>query len=300
MKPLTFSDICDNPTPYELVKKWYGNMRAKRSGRKYIEHIKEGCFLLDILYNDMDLRAAFCIYPIIQSDVDYESNIDILKNWAKYSFSQEALSMAIEYRKCANLYSSKDKIKHPWDINTGNDEVKKLLIADKIQNWKDAMDYVYPIDWKSKPRLDHYFSSWLFALNIDGEYGNLMNKLRKTFPLRHDLETKEQIIDYYRARFATEFKYRIISLKEIYLCNIDSKYSQKTRYEEIVGVEAFIANQDGSLYKSFYIVPKWRNVGLYGKWTTGINKYPIITSLNCGIEPVLKKLEVEYCLIDDQ
>jgi hypothetical protein len=75
--------------------------------------------------------------------------------------------LAMEYRSVANEYLS-DK------VNTGQKirlsplaEVNQMLVADKVQNYKDFFTYHYNTHERSAELLV-YFARWFKKLDIDG------------------------------------------------------------------------------------------------------------------------------------
>lgn len=78
----------------------------------------------------------------------------------------------MEYRRVANSYTIRHKIKAPTSIDIGPlAKVHQMLVADKIQNKKDFMKYMYlKHDRPSYRRVSEhglqYFDSWLNRLSI--------------------------------------------------------------------------------------------------------------------------------------
>jgi hypothetical protein len=148
---------------YEMISKYYGDERAKRSGVPLINHINEGMAVLDYIgANDVTIDA-YCIHPILQSDMDFKIN----KTLDFDGIPTEALLLACEYRHVANSYLSKDEISD--FIGFTCKEVRQMLIADKIQNYKDFMLYHYGTHERSDA-LYSYFHNWFSdLLKIDEE-----------------------------------------------------------------------------------------------------------------------------------
>ena len=73
----------------------------------------------------------------------------------------------MEYRNIANQYLSYRKIKSIDEISLSPlKEVNEMLIADKIQNYKDFLIYHKDTHPRAK-ELDEYFNNWLKKLNIN-------------------------------------------------------------------------------------------------------------------------------------
>jgi hypothetical protein len=140
-----------------------------------MNHILEGAFILWQIYGfDEELLEAYCLHPIFQSDkllsqlfADAYSELSII--------SPRVVVLGMEYRRVANSYTIKNKVKKPEDIDIGPlEKVHQMLVADKIQNKKDFMKYMYlkherPAYQKVSERSVQYFDSWLTRLGISQE-----------------------------------------------------------------------------------------------------------------------------------
>ena len=158
---------------YTLIQRKYSGKVARRSGVSYMNHIREGAFILHLLYgDDEELIAAYCLHPLFQSDT---SLAEMLTEEAEAlsHISRQVLILAMEYRRVANSYTIKDKVRSPDTIDIGPlDRVHKMLVADKIQNKKDFLKYMYrKHERASYERVSEhsvqYFDSWLARLGID-------------------------------------------------------------------------------------------------------------------------------------
>jgi hypothetical protein len=144
-------------TAYKLIKTFYGNNTAKRSGVRLMNHIDEGIQILLSINADVFTIDAYCIHPIVQSD-------DAFINSLNFDFKDtptKALLLAMEYRRVANSYLSKDKIESFVGFTTP--EIKHMLYADKVQNEKDFKLYHEGKHERSK-ELREYFDNWLNIL----------------------------------------------------------------------------------------------------------------------------------------
>lgn len=118
-------------------------------------------------------QRAFCLHPIVQSDKDLRQNIirmDLMPN--------RTLLMAMEYRSVANAYLSDRELKDWTEIRLSPlNGVNEMLIADKVQNYKDFRLY-HAVEHPRAKQLELYFNNWFKRLNIDRD-GNTL----KTEPL---------------------------------------------------------------------------------------------------------------------
>mgnify|MGYP003534624033 FL=1 len=158
---------------YDLIRNYYGDKRAKRSGVPYINHIDEGLIILQRINASQTAMSAYCIHPIVQEDATLESNMSLLQD-----VETNVLITAMEYRNVANRGLSCYQVDNPEHIYLGPlKDVHDMLIADKVQNRKDFLIYHFGKHEKSI-ELDRYFKNWLRRLNItEAEYGALSSNL---------------------------------------------------------------------------------------------------------------------------
>lgn len=166
--------IANNPF-YKLIQQKYKGKVARRSGVSYMNHIQEGAFILQLIYgNNEDLMEAFCLHPIFQNDKslsqllsDESSELSLI--------TPHAIILGMEYRRVTSNYKIKNKIKSFDSIEIGPlEQVHKMLVADKIQNKKDFMKYMYfKHDRLSYQKASEhglqYFDSWLNRLSVSQE-----------------------------------------------------------------------------------------------------------------------------------
>lgn len=145
---------------YNIISNHYGLRTTKRSGVPLINHIDEGCVILDYIGADRIVMDAYCLHPILQSDKDFVYN----KNLGFYGVEAESIILACEYRRVANSYLSDMEIE--GFVGFTCPEIRQMLIADKVQNYKDFMLYHYDTHENSE-RLYNYFHSWFDLLDID-------------------------------------------------------------------------------------------------------------------------------------
>lgn len=161
---------------YRLISNFYGDKQAKRSGVFLMNHIDEGITILHRLGAEESAIRAYMVHPYLQSDVDFENNY-----FQVNSFDKNVLVLALEYRKCANAYLCRPHTDR-WtvaDLATYVGPiikpVKDMLIADKVQNQKDFLQYHYGTHDRSE-QLDNYFKVWLEYLGVTDETKALLLK----------------------------------------------------------------------------------------------------------------------------
>lgn len=148
---------------YKMIKKYYGNQRAKRSQVLLMNHIDEGVLLLRWLKATEIAQRAYCLHPISQGDEDLQKNYELLTD---YQTSKKPLLLAMEYRNIANQYLSQRTIQNIEEIKLSPlTEVNLMLVADKIQNRKDFELY-HEESHERSPQLKEYFRNWLTRLGI--------------------------------------------------------------------------------------------------------------------------------------
>jgi hypothetical protein len=146
-----------------LIEEVYGDRRARRSGLPLVFHIWEGIRILQELGASADTIAAWCLHPIVQADEDFKQ---VLRGGLLRRVDNPvALALAVEYRACANSYLSHMEPKVPL-AGRFFDEIRLMLIADKIQNRKDFWHNPLVED---RERLSAYYEEWLRALGVSEE-----------------------------------------------------------------------------------------------------------------------------------
>lgn len=165
-----------------IIEDFYGGKVAKRSGVKLINHIYEGVEILKKINADRITIDAYCLHPIIQNDQDFLDFLEFDNNYCE--IDPRAWVLACEYRNVANSFLS-DKIIKNSDgefLNQSSslkfcERIKKMLIADKVQNKKDFMIYHLGKHDRSD-ELAFYFNAWLEILEIsNSEYERLVTSL---------------------------------------------------------------------------------------------------------------------------
>ncbi len=146
---------------YKIVEKFYGDGTAKRTGVWFMNHIDEGMIILNHLTKTDASKAGFCLHPLTQDDSNLEANFDYLVD----TVPSYNLGLSLEYRNIANAYLSKRELKSISEISLSPlKEVNDMLIADKVQNYKDFLLYHKDTHPRAK-ELDHYFNNWLDKLD---------------------------------------------------------------------------------------------------------------------------------------
>lgn len=181
-----------NTTEYKLIEHHYGEQVAKRSRVPLMNHINEGLVVLDAIGATDGVKRAFCIHPLLQADKDLQDNFDIVA----FKCSPTVVMLAMEYRSVANEFLSDkmddDRLQEVIDAYgvEGLDagfvrlsplkEVNDMLIADKVQNYKDFVTYHQKTHARSK-ELDDYFNIWLKTLKVNANtYQNLCECIDNT------------------------------------------------------------------------------------------------------------------------
>ncbi len=150
---------------YQLISDSFQMMYAKRSGVHYMNHIDEGLMVLKDIGASEDAMKAFCLHPLVQMDDALLETFDTLSS---NSLIQRPLALAMEYRSVANKWLS-NKVQGGWFTTSPTlsplKEVNDMLIADKLQNYKDFLLY-HKKTHKRSEDLEIYFHSWLNALGM--------------------------------------------------------------------------------------------------------------------------------------
>ncbi len=152
-----------------LIESYYGDRKAKRSGVPLIQHIHEGVSLMVLREASPFAIRAYCLHPIVQADEDLIQNAHLLEN-----MNGAVVALAMEYRKIANLCLSTRQLSNPYEIELSVvTEVNEMLIADKVQNYRDFLKYHKDTHPRSA-ELDRYFRFWLERLGVDSHGRDLV------------------------------------------------------------------------------------------------------------------------------
>lgn len=154
---------------YQAIYAEYDGKVAQRSKVPLINHINEGLVVMQLREATDDAQRAFCIHPLLQTDEALEKSLKAL--W-RISSKPSVVALAMEYRARANAWLSNRVINEEGRIHldgnptAGNfPDVKEMLIADKIQNYKDFL--IHHRDTHPRKReLDIYFRTWHSRLDL--------------------------------------------------------------------------------------------------------------------------------------
>ena len=155
------TDVC-----WKAIRDHYGDKKAERSGIPLIHHIVEGLMILTRIKAKRSIRQAWCLHPIVQSDDDLKAAI---RMGIPVNFGQQhiqALLLAMEYRHVANSFLSHHdgiEFKVIRDKVNAIPGIREMLIADKIQNWKDFSAQPRGT-YANEDRLDIYFNEWCYDI----------------------------------------------------------------------------------------------------------------------------------------
>jgi hypothetical protein len=184
---------------YRLVRSFYGDHCASRTGLHFINHIDEGLYILKEINASEHAMRAYILHPLLQADSDFRDFVEMCdsnKNCLSSCIHPTVLLLAIEYRSVANEYLS---YKPSSDIRLSPvKDVNDMLIADKVQNRKDFELY-HSQHHDRRERLTSYFSEWLSALHIsESKYLELKAKLISRVHGAHEPEqiAKDEIVTF--------------------------------------------------------------------------------------------------------
>lgn len=145
---------------YEIIKEWYNGRYTKRSALPLINHIDEGEVILDYVKAPEVVKDAYFLHPLLQADKDFL----VHKSNPFTGVKGESIVLAMEYRWVANSFLSHNEVGD--FVGFTCDDVKVMLIVDKIQNYKDFMLYHHGKHERSD-ELYEYFHIWFALLQID-------------------------------------------------------------------------------------------------------------------------------------
>lgn len=152
---------------YIFISEYYGDQKTNRSDIHFMNHIDEGLYILNKLNVSTNVKDAYCLHPVLQNDNDLLKCVDLLEH-----IDTRVIINAMEYRSVANEYLSNRTITELSEIRLSPlKDVNDMLIADKIQNYKDFELYHKDTHPRSK-ELTQYFENWLLRLNISKEFYN--------------------------------------------------------------------------------------------------------------------------------
>jgi len=149
---------------YLAISTYYGDKTTERSKVKLINHIDEGLIILKQIGASTVAKRAYCLHPLVQSD---EALLEFVVSGKRYLTGPTEMIAVMEYRSVANEYLSKRKINSIDEIRLSPlKDVNDMLIADKVQNYKDFELYHKGTHERSD-ELVEYFENWLKRLNVN-------------------------------------------------------------------------------------------------------------------------------------
>jgi hypothetical protein len=157
--------ICasDNTLVYSCIENYYGSAKAKRSGIPYINHIDEGCGILYLLNASSAAKEAFMLHPIYQAG----------DNTGNTSINMLSINMAKDYALIANKclrHNYKDVHYTVLEEYLECESIKHMLIADKIQNYKDFKNHIKK--YEERRDIEEYFLWWFDTLGVSHKFLN--------------------------------------------------------------------------------------------------------------------------------
>jgi hypothetical protein len=164
---------------FQMIARHYGDRTAVRSQVPLIQHICEGLHILQMTDATVFTARAYCLHPLFQSDADLKQNSELVMTECLDPF---VMTLVMEYRHQANSWLSDKvwtkviggKVRAPAIRQDGKPtpgplrEVQLMLIADKVQNYKDFLLHHKGTHPRSA-ELELYFKEWLAALCVSQE-----------------------------------------------------------------------------------------------------------------------------------
>lgn len=197
---MSFLKTVQKTDEYAAIAEFYGDRRAERSQVLLLNHIDEGIAIIDEYdritqqsvfimkhFNKLMAARAYCLHPLFQNDQEL-----CLQGFAysmRKTANAHAVMLTMEYRQRANAWLS-DKVsvrmvpKFPaapgpieeeplYRLDGLPDagpipEVVAMLVADKVQNFKDFVLHHQGKHTRSE-ELTRYFKTWVGALGLSGD-----------------------------------------------------------------------------------------------------------------------------------
>jgi hypothetical protein len=151
---------------YAAIERHYGDRRAERSQVLLMHHIDEGLQVLQQRGASARAMKAFCLHPLVQEDAALAATFPRI---AELTDDPAVLALALEYRNIANATLSTREIAGAADIPLSPlAEVNEMLVADKLQNWKDFVLHHRGTHPRSAA-LDRYFALWHERLGVTAD-----------------------------------------------------------------------------------------------------------------------------------
>lgn len=154
---------------YVLIDNYYGDQKARRSGLYLMNHVDEGAGIMAERKASKLAQQAFLVHPMLQDDHHFEC---LKNNLVMKHCSKEVIMLCMEYRKVANAYLCKPETDH-WTLKDIEfacpiimEDIKEMLIADKVQNYKDFLMY-HALSHPRRNQLFTYFNNWITYLGCE-------------------------------------------------------------------------------------------------------------------------------------
>lgn len=156
---------------YNAIQDYYSGKSAERSRLPYMNHIDEGIVILDILRAPYMAIEAFCLHPLFQGDEQLKKFYNNKELHAL--MGSRVMQLVMEYRNVANNFLPiANTLSYKEPKLSPIENVNWMLLADKIQNYKDFLKYQRHPHMGLKPtmskekwdNLDLYFQRWLQVL----------------------------------------------------------------------------------------------------------------------------------------
>lgn len=187
-----------NTTEYQAISDFYGDRKDEHSQVPLINHIDQGVAIIAALnqrlpcgrkFRFYGAALGFCLHPLFQSDAALHGlGIEYASHPEHDSYP---VVLAMEYRARANDWLS-DKVMtvigkslrdaRPIALGLPSlgviPEVHAMLIAEKVQTYKDFLDY-YKGTHPRSDELELYFKTWLAVLEITDQFTYLQEVARK-------------------------------------------------------------------------------------------------------------------------
>lgn len=158
-----FHDPNGHERELQAIHRFYGDRVAERSQVPLINHITEGLTILTRLDASPTAKRAWCLHPLFQDD-------EQLLVVDPAPFDPYDVMVVMEYRSKANAWLSDKVVADGRRIGAPDTgplpEVRLMLIADKVQNFKDFQIHHLGTHERSA-ELNYYFRTWLLVLGID-------------------------------------------------------------------------------------------------------------------------------------
>lgn len=158
---------------YQAIRAFYGERTARRSGVRLMNHIDEGLLVLQMIGASEDAKRAFCLHPLFQADPELTTVGEAYLR-SDPGLDVRPVMLTMEYRQWANAWLS-DKviargsgpvIDYHGEPSPGPLlDVRHMLIADKVQNYKDFLQF-HAETHDRRYELRAYFIRWLGCLQV--------------------------------------------------------------------------------------------------------------------------------------